>query len=104
MVRSIFCICSALSNCSSAGSPPNARLIINAYPVLVLATWRGAKVALVPCHQTRPVAHGALGPAELWKQVAHVDPVVANPSVSQYTRREAQRHRHKRADGRRFFD
>ncbi|QNI90842.1 hypothetical protein SynBOUM118_00471 [Synechococcus sp. BOUM118] len=42
-------------------------------------------------------------PRELWEQVAHVDPSVANPTVSEYTRREARRHQHKRADGKRFY-
>ena len=59
------------------------------------------------CHVTKHdrVLHTVRwAPRELWEQVAHVDPVVANPSVSQYIRREAQRHRHKRADGRRFYD
>jgi hypothetical protein len=38
-------------------------------------------------------------PRELWQQVAHVDPLVPNPSVSQFTRRAARR-----TDGRRLFD
>ncbi|MEX0587848.1 MAG: hypothetical protein WD136_01195 [Cyanobium sp.] len=37
-------------------------------------------------------------------QVAHVDPVVANPMVGVFTRREARRHRQKRDDGKRIFD
>jgi len=43
-------------------------------------------------------------PRELWEQVAHVDPVVANPTVSEFTRREARRLNQKRADGKRMFD
>ncbi len=43
-------------------------------------------------------------PRDLWEQVAHVDPVVSNPTVSDFTRREARRHRQKRADGKRLFD
>ena len=38
-------------------------------------------------------------PRELWEQVAHVDPLVPNPSVSLFTRRSAQRN-----DGRRLYD
>jgi hypothetical protein len=33
-----------------------------------------------------------------------VDPIVANPTVSEYTRREARRHTRQRADGKTFFD
>ncbi|MFL0750261.1 MAG: hypothetical protein AB8A32_08985, partial [Prochlorococcus sp.] len=43
-------------------------------------------------------------PRELWEQVAHVDPVVANPTVSEFTRRSAKRASVKRADGKRFYD
>jgi hypothetical protein len=43
-------------------------------------------------------------PRELWQQVAHVDPLVANPTVSEYTRREARRHSRKRSDGKVIFD
>ena len=42
-------------------------------------------------------------PRELWEQVAHVDPSVANPTASEYTRREARRLLHKRADGKHFY-
>ena len=38
------------------------------------------------------------------KQVAHVDPVVANPTVSAYTGREAGRLNQKRVDGQMVFD
>ena len=31
-------------------------------------------------------------PQHLWEQVAHVDPSVANPTVSEYTRKQARRH------------
>ena len=37
-------------------------------------------------------------PRELWEQVAHVDPVVANPTASEYSRREAERHRQKQTE------
>ncbi len=43
-------------------------------------------------------------PRDLWEQVAHVDPMVVNPSVSEYSRREASRLNQKRRDGKRFFD
>ena len=41
-------------------------------------------------------------PRELWEQVAHVDPVVANPTVSEFTRRSARREIIKRFDGKCF--
>jgi hypothetical protein len=34
----------------------------------------------------------------------HVDAIGGNPTVSEYTSREARRHRRKRADGKTFFD
>ena len=40
---------------------------------------------------------------ELWEQVAHVDPTVHNPTVSEYTRRNARRSVVKREDGKLFF-
>ena len=43
-------------------------------------------------------------PRDLWEQVAHVDPIVANPTASEYSRREAGRHRQKRVDGKRYYD
>jgi len=43
-------------------------------------------------------------PRELWKQVAHVDPLVANPSVSEFSRRSARRPDALRSDGKRYFD
>ena len=42
-------------------------------------------------------------PQQLWEQVAHVDPSVANPTVSEYTRKQARRHQQKRVDGKRFY-
>ncbi len=41
---------------------------------------------------------------ELREQVAHVDPIAANPTVSEYTRRHEPRIAIKRVDGKRFFD
>ena len=89
-----------------------AQLILNAYPVLVLSDeWLEELFApmrqqpLVPRDQTRHGgAHGALGTQELWEQVAHVDPTAPNPTVSDYTRRNARRPAIKRVDGKRFFD
>jgi hypothetical protein len=43
-------------------------------------------------------------PRDLWHQVAHVDPLVPNPSVSQFSRRSARRATLKRTDGKRYFD
>ena len=90
-----------------------ARLVIEAYPVLVLSNeW--LEELFCPqcgtsrwCHVTRHdrVEHTVRwAPRELWQQVAHVDPVDANPSVSQFTRREARRHRRKREDGKVIFE
>ena len=90
-----------------------ARLVIQAYPVLVLSNeW--LEELFCPacgtsswCHITRHdrVEHTVRwAPRALWEQVAHVDPVVANPSVSEYSRREASRLNQKRRDGKRFFD
>ena len=39
-------------------------------------------------------------PRDLWEQVAHVDTTAANPTVSEYARRNAI----KRVDGKSFFD
>ena len=90
-----------------------ARLVIQAYPVLVLSNeW--LEELFCPtcgtscwCHVTRHnrVEHTVRwAPRDLWEQVAHVDPMVANPSVSEYSRREASRLNQKRRDGKRFFD
>ncbi len=94
-------------------SSKRAQLIINAYPVLVLSNeW--LEELFCPqcgsshwCHITKHdrVAHTVRwAPRDLWEQVAHVDPSVSNPTVSEYTRREARRHQRKRADGKRFYD
>jgi hypothetical protein len=94
-------------------SDKKARLVIQAYPVLVLSNeW--LEELFCPhcgsnrwCHVTRHdrVAHTVRwAPRELWEQVAHVDPVVANPSVSEFSRREAQRQRSRRSDGGRLYD
>lgn len=94
-------------------SDRRAKLVIQAYPVLVLSNeW--LEELFCPkcgasrwCHVTRHdrVLHSvAWAPRELWQQVARVDPVESNPSVSQYTRREARRLNHRRADGGRLYD
>ena len=90
-----------------------ARLVIQAYPVLVLSNeW--LEELFCPacgtsgwCHVTRHdrVQHTVRwAPRSLWEQVAHVDPLVPNPSVSEYTRRESRRLNQKRSDGKRIFD
>ena len=90
-----------------------ARLVIQAHPVLVLSNeW--LEELFCPqcggsrwCHITKhdPVEHWVRwAPRHLWEQVAHVDPVAANPTVSQFTRREARRHNQKRLNNKRFYD
>ena len=90
-----------------------ARLVIEAYPVLVLSNeW--LEELFCPqcgtsrwCHVTRhdSVEHTVRwAPRDLWQQVAHVDPLVPNPTVSQFTRRAARRPTLKRADGKRYFE
>ena len=90
-----------------------ARLVINAYPVLVLSNeW--LEELFCPqcgtsrwCHITKHdrVEHSVQwAPRDLWEQVAHVDPTAANPTVSDYTRRNACRTAIKRVDSKRFFD
>lgn len=94
-------------------SDKRARLVINAYPVLVLSNeW--LEELFCPacgtsrwCHITRhdTTQHSVRwAPRDLWQQVAHVDPLHPNPTVSEYTRRCARRPGQKRADGRSFFD
>jgi len=89
-----------------------ARLVIQAYPVLVLNNeW--LEELYCPCcgcnrwcHVTRQQDHSFVvrwAPRELWEQVAHVDPLVPNPSVGEFTRRQA-RAAGRRRDGRRLFD
>ncbi|CAK6696797.1 hypothetical protein [Synechococcus sp. CBW1107] len=94
-------------------SDRKAKLVIQAYPVLVLSNeWLeelfcGCCGTSRWCHVTKHdrVRHTVRwAPRELWEQVAHVDPVVANPSVSQFSQRESRRHRRRRADGGRYWD
>ena len=93
-------------------SAKKAQLIINAYPVLVLSNEWLEELFCPECGTSRwchVIKHDRIehtvrwAPRELWEQVAHVDPSVANPTVSEYTRREARRHQHKRADGKSFY-
>ncbi|WP_255117982.1 MULTISPECIES: hypothetical protein [unclassified Synechococcus] len=90
-----------------------AQLVIEAYPVLVLSNeW--LEELFCPecgsshwCHITQNDKHSHTvrwAPRELWEQVAHVDPLVPNPSVSQFTRRSARRASVSRSDGQRWFD
>ena len=90
-----------------------AQLVIDAYPVLVLSNeW--LEELFCPkcgssrwCHITQQERHlhtVRWAPPELWQQVAHVDPLVPNPSVSQFTRRAARRANINRADGKGLFD
>ena len=90
-----------------------AKLVINAYPVLVLSNeW--LEELFCPlcgtsswCHVVRHdrINHTvAWAPRELWMQVAHVDPLMPNPSVSEFTRRASRQLTQKRIDGKRFWD
>ena len=86
-----------------------AKLVIKAYPVLVLSSEWLEELYCASCglkrwyHLTK-APDGAislrLAPRDLWGQVAHVDPIVANPTVGDFTRREARRHR----DQKRLFE
>jgi len=90
-----------------------AQLVIEAYPVLVLSDeW--LEELFCPhcgtsrwCHITRHnrVEHTVRwAPRDLWQQVAHVDPLQPNPTVSEYTQRSARRTTLTKADGKRFWD
>lgn len=90
-----------------------ARLVIQQYPVLVLSNEWLEELYCAACGQNRwyhvvrdPSGGLSLSPAkaELWQQVAHVDPVRANPTVSEYSLKQALRLANRRRDGRRFFD
>ena len=90
-----------------------AQLVIEAYPVLVLSNEWLEELFCPQCgssHWCHVIKHDRVlhsvswAPRELWQQVAHVDPLVPNPSVSQFTRRSARRATMQRADGKRFYD
>lgn len=89
-----------------------ARLVINAFPVLVLSNEWLEELFCAACGTSRwchvvrldAVQHSVRwAPRELWLQVAHVDPLVANPSVGQYTAQQARRLSRKRSDGKSWF-
>ncbi len=91
-----------------------ARLVINAYPVLVISDEWLEELFCAECGSMRwchvirhdKIAHTVKwAPRDLWEQVAHVDGVYGNPTVSQFTSREARRHRQqKTAKGKKLFD
>lgn len=90
-----------------------ARLVIQAYPVLVLSNEWLEELFCPQCgttHWCHLVRHDRVthtlrwAPRELWQQVAHVDPMVPNPSVSEFSRRSARRTDAVRRDGKRYYD
>ena len=90
-----------------------ARLVIQAYPVLVLSNEWLEELFCPLCgttHWCHLVRHDRVthtlrwAPRELWQQVAHVDPMVPNPSVSEFSRRSARRTDAVRRDGKRYYD
>ena len=86
---------------SQRGMPAaKAKLVINAYPAYTLSNeWMEElfcpKCGLARwCHVLRHDRGDHTvrwAPRELWEQVAHVDPLRANPSMSDFSRREARR-------------
>ena len=93
-------------------STKTARLVINAYPVFVLSNEWLEELYCEQCnssHWFHIIKHSPdqytlrWAPQHLWEQVAHVDPSVANPTVSEYTRKQARRQQQKRVDGKRFY-
>ena len=94
-------------------SAKKARLIINAYPVLVLSNEWLEELYCPKCgclewfhiiKNDQAVHTVRQAPRELWEQVAHVDPVAYNPTVSEFTRNAARRNRIKRANGKNYYD
>ena len=94
-------------------SDKRARLVIQAYPVLVLSNEWLEELFCLQCGSSRwchVVRHDRVvhtvrwAPRELWEQVAHVDPCVPNPSVSEFSRRSARRPNALRSDGKRYYD
>lgn len=90
-----------------------ARLVINAYPVLVLSNEWFEELFCPQCGSSRwchiarfdRVSHHVKWAArELWIDVAHVDLLVPNPSVSEFTRRASRQLRNKRSDGKQIWD
>ena len=94
-------------------SDKRARLVLGAHPVLVLSNEWLEELFCPACggcrwyHITKhePSSYSLRwAPRELWQQVAHVDPLQPNPTVSDYTRRSARRASLHRADGKRIFE
>ena len=94
-------------------SDKRSRLVIQAYPVLVLSNEWLEELFCPQCgntHWCHVVRHDRVvhtlrwAPRELWQQVAHVDPLVPNPSVSEFSRRSARRADALRSDGKRYYD
>jgi len=90
-----------------------ALLVIQAFPVLVLSNEWLEELYCPQCGSCRwfhitkhsRVQHTVRwAPRELWQQVAHVEPLEANPTVSEFTRRSARRPSLKGANGKRIFD
>ena len=94
-------------------SARKAKLIINAYPVLVLSNEWLEELYCPKCgtlewfhiikhdhlvHTVRVASRG------LWEQVAHVDPVLANPTVSEFSRNAARRNRINRGNGKSYYE
>ena len=90
-----------------------ARLLINAFPVYVISNEWLEQLYCPKCNcnrwyhiqkddQNNYTATWAK--RELWEQVAHVDPVRSNPSVSQYTLNQAGRSNRKRYDNKHYYD
>jgi hypothetical protein len=94
-------------------SVKKAQLVIQAHPVLVLPNeWleelfcSGCGTSHW-CHVVRqdPNTYTVRwAPRELWQQVAHVNPLMPNPSVSQFSYRASRQHDRRRSDGRRLYD
>lgn len=94
-------------------SDKKAKLVINAYPVLILSNEWLEELYCPQCGTSswcHVVRHDRINhtvewaPRELWMQVAHVDPLMPNPSVSEFTRRASRQMTQKRIDGKRFWD
>jgi hypothetical protein len=94
-------------------SDKTARVVMQAYPVLVMSNEWLEELFCPECGSSRwcHVTRGdtdclsvSWAKPELWQQVAHVDPLLPSPSVSEYSRRQARRLTHRRIDGMQFFD
>jgi len=94
-------------------SDKTAKLVINAYPVLVLSNEWLEELFCPQCGTSawfHVIKHDQVehtvkrAPRELWMQVAHVDPLLPNPSVSEFTRRASRQLTQKRIDGKQFWD